>query len=137
MAKFVLNDASVVIDSVDLSDHVESVSLSYSADMVEVTCMGATGHEYAAGLVNGTLTLTFRQDFDADSVDATLFALVGAAGVTCVVKPTSSAVGATNPTFTGTALLSDYSGPVDGSVGSAANASATFQVSGAIARATA
>ena len=42
MAKFVLTDASVTINSVDLSDHVASVTLDITADEVEETAFGQT-----------------------------------------------------------------------------------------------
>lgn len=136
MPKFALKDASLTIDGTDLSDHVESLELSYEADMVEVTSMGDVGREYTPGLTNGTLSVTFRQNYDAGKVDATLFPLLGGASAAIVVKPTSGAVAATNPSFTATAHLSSYSGPVSGSVGDVANASAEFQLSGPITRAT-
>lgn len=136
MAKFALTDAYLDVDGTDLSDHVESIRLAYDAEMVDVTCMGDTGRTYTTGLVNGTLTVTFRQDYDASSVDATLFPLIGGASAAIEVRPTSAAAGTTNPSFTGTCYLQSYDGPVSGSVGQAANASATFQVSGTVSRAT-
>ena len=42
MATLVLTDASVNINSVNLSDHVTSVSVTYEADAVEDTNMGDT-----------------------------------------------------------------------------------------------
>ena len=42
MAKFVLTDASVTLNSVDLSDHVASVTLDITADEIVTTAMGDT-----------------------------------------------------------------------------------------------
>jgi hypothetical protein len=134
MSKFVFTDAVVFINTVDLSDHVESVTLATSADAVELTAMGATAREYGSGLKNGSLSVTFFQDYAASEVDVTLFSLVGAAAFACTVKPTSAAISATNPEFQFNALLTDYSGPVDASVGDAAKASATFQLTTAVTR---
>ena len=136
MAKFVFTDASLVVNSVDLSDHVESVTVAYNSDAVEDTAMGSTARSYKPGLTDSTVQVTFFQDYASSKVDATLFGLVGAAATTLVIKPTSSSVGATNPSFTVSAILTDYSGPVDASVGDAAKASATFQCTVALVRAT-
>jgi hypothetical protein len=136
MAKFVFTDASFTVDSVDLSTNVESVTIGYSSDAVETTAMGSTARGYNPGLTDSTISVTFFQDYAATKVDATLFPLVGAAAVTIVIKPTSDAVGSENPSFTVSALLNDYSGPVDASVGDAAKASAMFQCTTAIVRAT-
>ena len=136
MAKFVFTDVSLTVDGTDLSDHVESVSIAYQADAVELTAMGDSARNYLAGLTDGTITVTFLQDYAASNVDAILFPLVGAAGVDLVVKPTSASVGASNPSFTVACILTDYSGPVDATVGDAAKASATFQMTEAVARAT-
>lgn len=134
MAKFVYTNAYVSINSVDLSDHVESVTLAYQADAVEVTAMGDAARNYVAGLTDGTLTVTFLQDFAAGEVDATLFGLVGAAAFACAVRPVNTTIAATNPEFQFNAILTDYSGPVDASVGDAAKASATFQLTSAVTR---
>jgi hypothetical protein len=134
MSKLVFTDAVVFIDTTDLSDHVESVTLSVSADSIELTGMGSTAREYGAGLTDGSLSVTFFQDYAASEVDVTLFTLVGAAAFACTVKPTSAAISATNPEYQFSAILTDYSGPVDASVGDAAKASATFQLTTAVTR---
>ena len=134
MATSVLTDASVTINSVDLSDHVTSVSITYEADAVEDTNMGDTTHTQLGGLLNYSVDVEFSQDYAASKVDATLFSLVGST-TTVVLKPTSSAVSATNPCFTGTMLLTSYP-PISGAVGELATASASFVSAGALARAT-
>ena len=42
MAKFVLTDASLVINSVDLSDHVASVTLELNSEEIDTTAFGST-----------------------------------------------------------------------------------------------
>ena len=134
MAKLVFTDAVFTVGGTDLSDHVETVTLAYQADAVEVTAMGASAREYLSGLTDGTCQITFYQDYAASSVDATLFALVGASESACTVKPTSGAISTSNPEFQFNAILTDYSGPVDASVGDAGQASATFQLTSAVTR---
>ena len=135
MATFVYTDASVVVNSVDLSDHVKSCTLNYEAEMLDDTVMGDTTRSNIAGLLNWSIDVEFLQDFASAKVDATLFTLVGAAAFTVTVKPTSGSVRATNPSFSGSAVLESYP-PMSGSVGDLETASATFRSAGTLARAT-
>ena len=135
MATFVYTDASVVVNSVDLSDHVKSCTLNYEAEMLDDTVMGDTTRSNIAGLLNWSMDIEFLQDFAAAKVDATLFSLIGAAAFTVTVKPTSGSVSATNPSFSGSAVLESYP-PMSGSVGDLETASATFRSAGTLARAT-
>lgn len=138
MAITVLTNASVTYNSVDLSDHVESVEIDYAYDDVEVTAMGATAHSFAPGLRNDKITVNFYQDFASGKVDATLNALVGSAtGAALVVKPVATTVSSTNPSYTMTASPYTYQ-PLSGKVGEASMTSVEFRpvAGGYIVRAT-
>lgn len=134
MAQFVLTDASVVLNSVDLSNRVKSVTINYSADMQEDTAMGDSTHTMLGGLKNWSVDLEFNQDFAASNVDATLFPLVGTT-FTVAIKPTSGAVSATNPNYNGTGILESYP-PLGGSVGDLATTSITINAASDLARST-
>ena len=125
MAVFVLKDAALTVNSVNLSSYVTSITLNYETDSVEVTAMGATGHKFTGGLQNISLDVTLNQDFASSQVAATLDALVGST-TTVVVKPTSAAVGATNPSYTITDAFLAATQPVAGSVGDLASMSVSF-----------
>jgi hypothetical protein len=134
MTTLVLVDASVDLNSVDLSDHVKSVTLNYSADMVEDTNMADDTHLMKGGLKVWSVDLEFAQDYAASEVDATLFPLVGTE-FPVIIKPTSGATSATNPAYTGTGILESYN-PVSGAVGELAAATVTIQAAGTLSRAT-
>ena len=134
MAKFVLTDASVTLNSVDLSDHVSSVTLEITADEIVTTAMGDTFQARTGGLKDGTLSIEFQQDFAASEVDATLWPLLGST-TTFEVKPTSGAVSSTNPKYSGSVLINAHS-PVANGVGELATMSVSFPTSGTITRAT-
>jgi len=134
LAKFVLNDASVTINSVDLSDHISSVTLDITADEVISTSMGDDFNTRLGGLKDGSLALEFQNDFAASEVDATLWPLLGTV-VTFEVKPTSSAVSATNPKYSGSVLVNNVQ-PLANGVGELSTMSVTFPTSGTISRAT-
>src|SRR3990172_1785634 len=110
MAIYNLRDASVVYNSVDISNHVRSVRVVMNAEDLDATAMGALSRAHVPGLRDDRVELELFQDHAAGNVDATFSALLGnSAGATLVVKPTSAAVSATNPSFTVTAVVLDYS----------------------------
>lgn len=134
MAKLVLTNAYVTINSVDLSDAIASVTLSTSRDAVETTAFGSTGaRTRVAGLIDNSVTLEFHQDFASGEVEATIYPLLGTA-TAVVVKPNGSVTGATNPSYTFNALVTEWT-PVNGAVGELASASVTWPVDGAITKA--
>ena len=135
MAKFTATDYFVSINGVDFSANLNSVELSQEADDLETTAFGSSWRTRIGGLKQASLTLNFMQDFGAGSVDATLNPLLGSIA-TVVIKPTSGTVTATNPSYTMTALVTQYS-PFASSVGDIATLSVTFPVSGAVVRGTA
>lgn len=135
MAKFVLTDAFVSLGGNDLSDHVKSVTINYSADMQDDTAMGATAHARIGGLKDWSLDVEFHQDFAASNLDSILFPLVGTS-VAVIVRPVkSTVVGTGNPNYTGNAMLESYK-PLGGSVGDLATTTISMPGNGALSRAT-
>jgi hypothetical protein len=125
MAVQVLTNASVTVNSVDLSAYVTNIVVDRQVDPVETTSMGATGHTFTGGLKSDTITVNFNQDFALTKVNATLTGLVGTT-TTIVVKADSAAVSATNPSFTQSGFFAGYQ-PVNGAVGDLNAFTATFQ----------
>lgn len=135
MAKIVLTNASITINSVDLSNRANSVTLTYEKDSVEVTAFGSSGHEFDGGLQNNSCEIALMQDFAATNVEATVFPLVGTQ-TTVVIKPTSSAVSATNPSYTLANTFLAAHTPVAAAVGELAMTTLTF-TGGTLTKATA
>lgn len=136
MAKIVLKQADVVVNGVDLSDHVAAVTLNYNAELQDDTAMQGNGtRSRVPGLLDWNFEITFQQDFAAGKVDATLFSLVGADAFTITVIPTENAASATNPSFSGQCVLETYQ-PMQGTVGELSTVSATFQAAGVLTRGT-
>jgi len=119
MAKFVLKNAFITVDGVNLSDHCSSVTIETTFDEVDVTGFGGTYKEIIQGMGDATITLNVFQDFAAGSVDATLWPL-SQSGATfpVVVRATSAVVSATNPQYGMTGVLLNYN-PIAGGVGEA------------------
>lgn len=136
MARIVLTNAYVTINSVDVSDHVASVTLNSSIDVVETTAFSSTAaRTRIGGLADNSITLEFHQDYASGSIEATIYPLLGTT-TSVVVKPNGSSTSATNPSYTATALVSEWT-PLNGAVGELATASVTWPVSGAVTKATA
>lgn len=134
MARLVLNNAYIVFGTNDLSDHISNVSLQTSYDIVETTSFGNTAKTRVAGLQDNSVTFEFHQDFATSSVEQVIYPLLGTA-VTCTVKPVNGTVSATNPSYTFSVLISEWT-PLNGGVGELLTASVTWPISGAITKAT-
>lgn len=134
MARIVLTNAFVTINAVNLSDHISSVTLSTTEDIVETTAFGSSARTRVAGLLDNSVTLEFHQDYAASSVEATIYPLIGAASTAVVVKPNGSTTSSTNPSYTFNALVSEWT-PLNGAIGELATASVTWSIDGAITKA--
>jgi len=136
MARIVLNNASVVFGtSNDLSDHISSVTINTSYDIVETTSFGSTAKTRIAGLADNSVSIEFHQDFASGSIESIIYPLLGTA-ITIKVKPVAGSTTATNPQYSFSALVSEWS-PLSGSVGELSTASVTWPISGAITKTTA
>jgi hypothetical protein len=136
MAKTVITSRYVSLNGTDISSSLAGASLELTVEEVDKTSLGSGGwREVAAGLKSGSVTLNFQQDFAAASIDATLWPLIGTEG-TVVIRPSSGSVGSSNPAYTATVLISQYT-PIAGAVGDLATFDVTFPTVGSVTRATA
>jgi hypothetical protein len=134
MARLVLNNAFISVGGVDLSSLVASVTLNSSFDVVETTAFSSTSAKTRlAGLVDNSIALEFHQDYATSQVEQTIYPLLGTVA-TVIVKPNGGTTGALNPSYTCSAVISEWT-PLNGSVGELATASVTWPVTGAITKA--
>jgi hypothetical protein len=112
----------------DVSQYVSSEDLSRQADTHETTTFGKDAKTYIPGLKDGT----FSQEYVWDPVlDAHIDGILGKQ-VNFEISPAGTASGAVK--YTGAAICTDYSG--SNPVGDVATASAEFQITGDVTRAT-
>ena len=135
MAVFFNQSVTVTVNSVDLTDHITSVSgfNETCADLV-TTAMSETNVSRIGGIKDSSVSITFLNDFAASEVYATLASLLGTA-VAVTITPTSAAVSATNPKKTASCLVTELPF-IDGSVGELSTVSVTWPVTGSISTAT-
>jgi hypothetical protein len=136
MPRIVLTNAFISVGGVDLSDLVASVTLNETFDVVETSAFSSTATKTrVAGLEDNSITLEFHQDYATSEVEQTIYPLLGTAAAV-IVKPNGSVTGAFNPSYTCSAIISEWT-PINGSVGELATASVTWPVTGAITKAVA
>lgn len=126
MAELVFTNPHLTVNAVDLSDHVRELRFRYSAELRDITAGGAVTRVMLAGLTDWEVTVEFNQDYASGSVDATLFALVGAAAFAIAFRPVNTTIATTNPEYQATAVVADYA-PVSGRVGDEMTASLTLR----------
>ena len=132
MAKLVLTDANISLNSTDISANVASITLSSSAAEVETTAFGQGAVTRVGGLKDNSVTLALHNDYSA--VEGLVYPLIGATA-TIVIKPNGTAVGTANPSYTATVLVTEWT-PVNGAVGELNTADVTWPISGTITKAT-
>jgi hypothetical protein len=140
MAVFAMTDCYVALNGSDRSAFIDAVTLATEANELETTNFTSAGWKaVAAGLKSGQIQLSFNQDVAAAAIDSIIWPLTPMGGgsglVTYEIRATNAAVGTSNPKWTGTLFMREWS-PLDGSVGDLAEVSVTWPTSGAVTRAT-
>ena len=127
MSKLVLDNAQVLVNGVDISNHVQSVEIASTRAEVDVTSMGDVNTEVVLGLGDVTCTVTVFNDYAAASIDSQMFPLhTTNTPFSVEVRPNAAARSTSNPGYTLTALLPQYK-PISGSVGAAATTDLVFR----------
>ena len=135
MAIFMGNQVAVVVGTTNtISTFVQSVSLNRELDVVDITAMTDTVANSIAGVERSNVTLELYNDFAASSVNP-LFENALGQKLNLILIPVSTTVSATNPRYTMSCLISNWT-PINGVVDGVATVSATFPIT-AITKATA
>jgi hypothetical protein len=124
MSKIVLTNCVVKVDTIDLSDHVNAVSITETVNEVETSAFGNSNVTRVGGLRDSSISLTFHQNFAAGEVYATLKDKVGSIGTVQVI-PNGTTISATNPSISLEVLYTEMS-HLDGSIGELSTASVTW-----------
>ncbi len=104
----VLFDASLSVNSVDLSDQTTGIVLSVEYEDIDATAFGATLRSRISGLGDGSLSGGMHHTYAAGKSYATLQPLAGTT-TSAVVKPNGTdPTSATNPQFTTTVAVNSF-----------------------------
>ena len=135
MAVFLNNKVGIKVASVDLSDHVTSVTLNRNFDELEITSMGDSSHKFTRGLEASSVTIHFLNDTAAASVLATLQSAFGTTVTVVLLQDKNTAVSATNPLYTMSVLVNGLT-DINGAVGDIGTQSVTWNCNSTVAVAT-
>ena len=138
MAKFVGKNLRVKVGSTELTTNIASVEVTETVDEIEVTALGQNARSRIAGLKDASVTLSFHQDYDASSVNATLSTIFGGTATVSILAGTSLTQGtatSTAPLFSIPILCSQQT-PVNGVVGDLTTFDVTWPATGEITKST-
>lgn len=133
MAKKAAALANLTVNSVALESYIDSISMKVSQETVNVAGLVQTGPTRVVGNYDHSLDVSGQFDGASGAVDATLFGLIGNAGVATGFDPTGASAGANDPNYDSTHVLESYQ--IDAKVGSALMFSASLQGAAALTRA--
>lgn len=135
MAVMLNSLVGVKINSVDISDHVSSATLTQNFDELEITSLGDTAHKFVKGLEASTLSLDFFNDFAASQVTPTLQAAYGTTVTAVLIPVKGTAVSASNPLYTVSILINNLT-PISGDVASINASSISFTCNSTVVQTT-
>jgi len=128
------NKVAVVVGTTNtITTFVNTVSLNRELDVVDITAMTDSVANAITGVERSTLNLELYNDFAASSVNA-LFEDALGTKLNIKLIPVSGTVSATNPSYSMSCLISNWT-PINGSIDGVASVSASFPVT-AITKAT-
>ncbi|SEB43606.1 hypothetical protein SAMN04489727_1727 [Amycolatopsis tolypomycina] len=132
--KTVLLAAYVNVNSTDLSQYGCTAELPIEVAAEDGTTFGSGGwEENVGGLKSGSMKVKFKQSVTATELDSIMWPLLGTV-VPFELRVSQAAVGASNPKYTGSVLISKWT-PISGDVGKILEVDVEWPTSGAVARA--
>jgi hypothetical protein len=132
MAVFLNNKVGIKVATVDLSDHVQSVTLNRTFDELSVVAMGDSSAKAVKGLETSSITIDFLNDTASASVLPTLQAAFGTTVTVVLLQDKTAAVSATNPLYTMSCLVNNLT-DINGAVGDISMQSVTWNCNSTVA----
>lgn len=133
MAKMPSKQVNISINSVAIEDDVDSFTLKVDQQTPAVTSFADAGPRAVVDNYDYGLDLGGSADFASGQSDATIFGMLGSAGVPMAVDPTGATAGPNDPNYDASSVvLSSYQ--ISGGVGQAVKFSASLKGNSALAR---
>jgi hypothetical protein len=138
MAKFVVTDPVIVLNSGTVTTSAASITISVEADDIETTAFGSSSgfRTRIGGLKQGNVDIEFHQDMASGAIDSVVYALLGSTAAVKVRPGGTAAIGTSNPEYQFDVLVTQWN-PIDSAVGDLATVSVSWPITGAVTRATA
>ena len=122
---YLSNLSALTVNSVSLVDQCTGIVFTQLRESLDKTTLADTGRTFTGGLYNNECTMTLFQSYAASETEASIYSLVGTT-TTLVLKPSSSAVGAANPSYTLTGAYLSAHTPINASLGELSTIDLTF-----------
>lgn len=135
MAKIAAKVSNFTLNSVAIEDELNSIDLKVDQETVLVNGFSGAGPERVVGNYDWTESIAGSFDGAASQGDATIFGMLGSAGVAAAFDPTGTSAAADHPNYDGTVVLKSYS--ISSKVGAAVTYSAELEGTSALTRAVA
>jgi len=132
MARRAARDLNVTLNSVAIEDELNSAAQNITQELPVVTAFADAGPRVVPANYDYTYSLGGSADFAASQGDATLFAMLGSAGVSLGFDPTKTSAASDHPNYDSTVCLATLS--ISFATGAAAQYSAGLQGNSALAR---
>lgn len=135
MAKKVLLDAQLTINSNDLTTWTAKVELNDEFEEKDVTTFSSdSAKEVLGGLESGSVAISFKNSHTTGELDDIMWALRRQV-VSFATRADQAAVTTSNPQYSGNLLVNQWM-PIAGTVGDVNEFDVTFPLSGPLVRAT-
>lgn len=136
MGKKASREINFTANAVALDDELSSITQRLAQENLDVTTFADAGPRRVVGNYDYGYDLDGFADFAAAQGDATIFALLGSAGVASAFDPTGLSAGANDPNYDSTSVVLE-SYDIKGGVGAPITYSAKLNGNAALTRAVA
>ena len=129
MAIIVSTNAYITVGGTNLSDHATSITVNDGQETRDASVMGTAYRLFRAGLGTPSISVTFKNDHAASSVENTLRSLITTSTsgvVTIEARKLNSNSSSTNPTYSMVGILDGDLNVLNDSIGEIAEISARF-----------
>lgn len=126
MAIYVATNTYLLLGTLNISDHVQSASLTVNYDQLDITAMTNTAHPQLKGLPSHSLQVTLFNDQAASQIRSVLDAAKGTT-VAFAFAANGSTASTTNPVYSGSVFINGYT-PVAGATGEVATIDLSLDV---------
>ncbi len=119
MAIEVSYNGQILVNSVDLSDHAQKITIMNGQETRDITAHGNTVRTFRAGLATPSIEVVFWNDQTSASVAATLRTLVTitSTGFAVSARPKNTAQSTSNPNYSMVAVIDGDVTVMDDEVG--------------------
>jgi hypothetical protein len=131
----VVTDCVITLASLTVSTKSNKAEIPVEVDELDVTVFGGQWKQRTGGLLDAKVNASFFNDYTDNDLDELMWSWhMARVPIGFSIKPTSAAVGPTNPLFSGLVLPKGYS-PLAAGVGEVNKFDISWPTSGAVGRA--